>query len=198
MKKGIISLLTLMLVISINCAAGQGGLKVEVTNDSETTQSAKRAAQKSLDETLGQTVQAVNVTIEKITVRHKTDEGNETVTITDEAKAVNLLDVLGNATEEIGSTDLEAGDYTEIRIQVAEDNTIVFEGDETEYALKIPSGTSSGIKIKTSFAVVDGEDTELVLDFNAAESITEKGQGEYNLSPVIKVKEKKEPGEEDE
>lgn len=53
--------------------------------------------------------------------------------------------------------------------------------------LDIPSGESSGIKIKGEFLVAPGLSTKVVLDFDANESIHETGNGKFIMKPVIRI-----------
>ena len=140
-----------------------------------------------IDTKLGKTVEQVNVTISEISIRQKGSAENAFTRISVEEKAVNLLNLQNGVTQEILNTELENGDYTELRVVVKEDNTIKFSGDDTLYSLKIPSGTSSGVKIKTDFTI-SSESKEITLDFDAAESVSAGGSNDYKLSPVIKLK----------
>lgn len=188
-RKTILAVFAVLAAFMVNCAGGEGNFKILLTDA-------------PIDEKLGKVVESVNVTIEKVSVRKKGDaeekeddnSGKESagwVTVTEESKAVNLLELQNDVTTTLGNAELEAGEYTEIRVQVSEENTIVFENDTTEYDLKIPSGSSSGIKIKTSFEITDEEQTEVILDFDAADSVSAIDADQYRLSPVIKVKSKK-------
>ena len=88
---------------------------------------------------------------------------------------------------------LEAGHYNQIRVVVT-DGWIVFLEDDGQggldpaiYDLKIPSGK---IKIPVQFHIEAGGTTELVLDFDAEDSIklTKRGNKDsYIMRPVIKV-----------
>jgi hypothetical protein len=185
--------ISFLIIVFSNC--GNGNFTLKMTD-------------REIDEKLGKVVEQVNVTLEEINVQGKIDStededsqdnkkseksssGNAWITISSEAQQVNLIELISDPAL-ISEADLEPGEYSEIRIVVSLDNTIKFEGDDTLYDLKIPSGTSSGIKIKVDFTISSGDDTEVLLDFDAFESV-EKGSGDlYNLKPVIKLKDKKE------
>jgi hypothetical protein len=59
-------------------------------------------------------------------------------------------------------------------------------GDEPQ-DLIIPSGYQSGVKINHPFQIQPDMTYELLLDFDADKSIIKKGNGQYQMKPVIRV-----------
>jgi len=138
--------------------------------------------------------------LEEGEISEEADEGEEEsrgdaewVTIEDTPQEFDLMKLRDGASEIIGSAEvpLEAGKYNQIRLIVEGDNTIKFTGDDTLYDLKIPSGTSSGVKLTGGFEIIDGQTLEILLDFDAEESV-HAASGEYILKPVIKIQKIKE------
>jgi len=78
---------------------------------------------------------------------------------------------------------LPAGNYTQIRLKLGPDNSVVVDG--VEHELTVPSGMHSGLKLNHSFTIEGGEIYELTLDFDAARSVHMTGNGRYMLRPVI-------------
>lgn len=160
----------------------------------------------------GKTVEAINVTIGEVKVSRggedledlqegaksaEYDPGAESdggwIIISDEIQPFDLMNLRDGATVVLGEVELEEGRYNQIRLIVDENNTIKFEGDETLYDLKIPSGTKTGVKLVGGFTIVADKETEITLDFDAEESVSEKGlEGYYFLKPTIKVHKTKE------
>lgn len=119
------------------------------------------------------------------------DEDEDTaewIIITSDPVEYDLMQLQDGVTELLSgeSVQLEAGKYNQIRLIVATDNKIVFEGDTTEYDLKIPSGTQSGVKLTGGFLIEEGVETEITLDFDAQESVHSTATG-YILKPTIKI-----------
>jgi len=56
-----------------------------------------------------------------------------------------------------------------------------------ETALDTPSATQSGLKLIHGFTVPPNTLTDLLLDFDACRSVVRKGNGGFNLKPVIRV-----------
>ena len=150
----------------------------------------------------GETAEEVNVVIKRVDLVKKgsgeenADEiksGDGIITVLETETTLNLLDYVDGVSALLGSVELEAGDYLQLRLVVdIEKSTIKFEGDETQYPLQIPSGGTSGIKIKGNahnplFTIEEGEEADLVFDFDAQMSIiVNQDKDKYKLNPVIK------------
>jgi hypothetical protein len=83
--------------------------------------------------------------------------------------------------EVLGSKNLTAGKYTQVRLSVDEAVVTI---DGVEHNLSISSGK---IKLIQGFDIEAGKTTTLTLDFDAAESIRETGNGSYRMNPTIKI-----------
>lgn len=139
----------------------------------------------------GKTVATIEVTITKVEVSKATEEGaedGEWITVIDEEQDYDLMKLRDGSWDFLAEeVSLDAGQYNQIRIYVNEDNIITFENESTEYDLKIPSGTQSGVKLVGTFDVTAGEETEVVVDFDAQKSVTVSSDGNYILKPTIKM-----------
>lgn len=104
-----------------------------------------------------------------------------------------LLDLDG-VTEVLADYTVEAGVYTQIRLDIVAVQIWVT-GDETPHEARVPSGK---IKLVGSFQVTDGGETEITVDINGAKSV-ETGNGEYIFRPVVKllIPESAKPSEEE-
>ena len=92
----------------------------------------------------------------------------------------------------LGSMELTPNHYTQLRVFLKEEATLVLEGgtgpdSEETVPLEIPSSATSGIKLNRPFDIVEGEVTELTLDFDAEKSVIKTGNGKYKMKPVITV-----------
>jgi hypothetical protein len=105
--------------------------------------------------------------------------------ISDSSETVNILNLTNGKTRLIGSQNLDAGSYSQIRLVLGTNNTITIGGQT--YPITIPSGAQTGIKINANIDVKANEKFNLLLDFNAAQSVhmTGMGIGHYMLKPVI-------------
>jgi hypothetical protein len=129
-------------------------------------------------------IEKAEVVLSEVQVHYAGKKGNETeenwITVVSGPKTFDLV-ALRNVTEILGSSKLDAGKYTQIRLNV-DSAVAVIDGKEQE--LTIPS---KNIKLIKPFDVAEGETITLILDFDAQESIKVTGRDNYVMSPVIKV-----------
>ncbi len=108
------------------------------------------------------------------------------------AGVINLLDFQnGFTTTLVNEFGIEAGHYTQLRLLLGSDNTIVTEGEggaRVSSPLKVPSGMQSGIKLNVNFDVEPGTTKDVFIDFDAHRSVFVHGagaSGQYILRPVV-------------
>lgn len=114
------------------------------------------------------------------------DEDGEWIIVDIEPQVYDILQLQNGAEALLAETEIEAGELEEIRLILGDNNKVVVDGDTLD--LKVPSGSSSGLKIKVDAEIETGEFYDVVIDFVASKSIVRKGNGGYLLKPVIKVK----------
>jgi hypothetical protein len=99
----------------------------------------------------------------------------------------NLLDLRNGKDTLLGGVSLPAGQISQIRLILGNDNQLVLE-DGTTVDLKTPSAQQSGLKLNVNATLIAGIPYELVMDFDAARSIVKAGNsGQYLLKPVIRT-----------
>ena len=196
MKKGILSVMILAIMFTaVSCSNSKdenGILNV-------------RLVDAPLLLSNGLTVEQINVVLTRIdVVRMGSGEensglikqGDGVFTVLETNMELNLLDYVkaDGISALIGSIELEPGTYIQLRLIVdITKSTIKFAGDDALYFLNIPSGGTSGIKIKGNahnplFIISDGDEGDLVFDFDASESVIVHPTSKdlYSLRPVIK------------
>jgi hypothetical protein len=135
-------------------------------------------------------VSSTVVTIDAVEIKKKAeaemdDDESSFILLTDELMEIDLLELTNGVTELIATTDLEAGIYDEIRLHVVDATVILKNG--SEYNLKIPSGSSSGLKVKIrpSITINEGETSDVLLDFDLSKSFVVKGNLNGNINGFI-------------
>lgn len=146
-------------------------------------------------------VSQVNVTIDQVAIKQSDDTTTTDIDesgfeiLSNQTASYNLLDLRNGTVATLASIDtIAAGTYTEIRLRIV-DATIVLT-DGTELALKIPSGNSSGLKIKIDggLTVRGGNTSALILDFDVSRSFVVTGRNPHSgaikgfiFKPVIRA-----------
>ncbi len=119
---------------------------------------------------------------------HYTDEDGEGdwVTLDTEAGLYDLL-LLQDGVTVILSDDEEipVGELGQMRLILGSTNYVVI--DSTSYPLELSSQDKTGLKFNLNAEVADGDEIEVIFDFDADKSIVVTGSGKYKLKPVLKV-----------
>ena len=128
----------------------------------------------------------VNIDIQSVqvhTTMENTESGWKSLAIEpgiyDVLKLTNGLDTL------LGAIELPAGRVSQIRLILGENNSVKIDG--ITKALSTPSAQQSGLKLNVQADLVAGITYSVTLDFDAARSVVEKGNGGYSLKPVIRA-----------
>ncbi|WP_297099486.1 DUF4382 domain-containing protein [uncultured Draconibacterium sp.] len=134
------------------------------------------------------------VTIDKVEIRKQENDttGASFITIMEEPFEIDLLSLSNGITEQLASIELEAGSYDMMRMHVTDSKVILTDG--TEFDLKIPSGSSSGLKIKIepALTIESGQTSDVLLDFDVSKSFVAKGNWKggdikgFNFKPVVR------------
>ena len=141
------------------------------------------------------------VVVEFTSVTLKSSGNDDLVFEFDSPKSIDLLALQGMASQPlIENEEIPAGEYKEIRLAVNAEFDSVMDSyitvNSVDYELRVPSGSQSGLKIKTAFTVVEGstgisvadEDAVYTIDFDLRKSIVNpRGQPGYFLKPVLRM-----------
>ena len=128
-------------------------------------------------------VAEANVTIDKIEIREESpsdtasSDSTKFITLSNDTQEFNLLDLRNGVTSVLTEAELGAGVYDQIRMHVVDANVVMNDLVGTTYKLKIPSGTTSGLKIKINdgLTVTDGSQLTVLLDFDVSKSFVVQG-----------------------
>lgn len=98
----------------------------------------------------------------------------------------------GDAAPLISNLTVPAGAYEWMRLHVDADFDTVYDSyiqiDGSQYELRVPSGSESGLKLNGGFVVPQGGVASYTLDFDLRKSVVEPiGQPGYFLKPVIRM-----------
>ena len=122
---------------------------------------------------------AVNVTFSEISA----NVNGEWVTVHSGAQTIDLLQWNNGQSIVVGEANVPAGTYNQIRLKI--NKAEVIENGQT-YALNVPSGAQSGLKLNTHFEVISGSTYEIVLDFDADRSVVKTGSAQSSNKFILK------------
>ena len=110
------------------------------------------------------------------------------IILADTLMTVNLLELTNGNTIVIGSADVPAGHYTQIRLRIVDAYVVV---DGGKHGMDVPSGSTSGLKFGPEFTIAEGMTYEMVADFDVNRSIVTTGPPSrpkgYKLKPRIRI-----------
>ena len=128
-------------------------------------------------------VEEVNIDLRSVVIF--TNQGKDSIDLETNAGVYNLLDYQNGLDTLIGTGEISADTLHQVRLVLGNNNSVKVAG--SVHDLKIPSGQSSGLKVKINDAIANLEDYILTLDFDAEKSLKINGNDQYRLHPVIKV-----------
>lgn len=106
-------------------------------------------------------------------------------------KTIDLLTLQGTQTEILlDNVAIEPGQYNEIRLIVDDTgmNSLIELVDGSVHPLKIPSGSSSGLKLKGDIIIPANRAAKFTIDFDVRQSIVRAGNSSnYLLKPVLRL-----------
>ncbi|MDZ7342888.1 MAG: DUF4382 domain-containing protein [candidate division KSB1 bacterium] len=127
---------------------------------------------------------AVNITFSEVSAHID----GQWMTVRGEPITVNLLEWNNGKSIVIGTADLPAGHYTQIRLKIDSAEVVI---DGRAHPAKVPSGAQTGLKLTHQFTIKAGSTYELLIDFDANRSIVTTGPPSnpigYLLKPTIRV-----------
>jgi len=184
--------ITLLIALLISIAAFMG---CEEENTGQTGTLALSLTDAPIDDT---TVTGVWVTISGVKY-HMQDSAWKKFEGFQGPKKVNLLALTDSISEMLGTFEMEAGQYTQLRFMLNAPEKgqgpptspgcyIEFDDGSTE-PLFVPSGGQSGYKAVGAFRVPSNGTVEVTADFDARKSVRKTGgmQERYILQPTIRL-----------
>lgn len=127
---------------------------------------------------------AVFIDVQDVVIKYNGSQ--EEITIGEINTGVyNLLELTGGISVLLVDDEIPAGDISQIRLILGENNSIVVDGET--FPLQTPSAQQSGLKINVNETLEGGIFYEFILDFDVDKSIVVQGNGDYLLKPVIRA-----------
>ncbi|MDC7994881.1 DUF4382 domain-containing protein [Altibacter sp. HG106] len=128
--------------------------------------------------------EAVFVEVEDVVVKYNDSEEEVSIGAVNTG-VYDLLELTGGVSVLLVDDEVPAGNLSQIRLILGDDNTVVIDGET--FPLNTPSAQQSGLKINVNETLENGVLYEFVLDFDVDASVVARGDGGYNLKPVIRA-----------
>jgi hypothetical protein len=108
------------------------------------------------------------------------------ITVFDDPNGVpfDLMTLRNGRLADLVDANLPPGSYKQIRIFVKDGRVVLT--DDREFPLSVPSGDRSGIKLRISFEILEGQDTEVLLDFDLSRVFNPIPGGAFKHSQEIR------------
>ena len=138
---------------------------------------------------------SVVVQFSAVQIRGAEDSQNIDFTF-DTPRSIDLLTLQGTATETLFTDEtVPAGVYDEVRLIVnavegTTDSYITLTEGGAQHNLTVPSGSTSGFKVKGAFTVPANGSASFTVDFDVRKSIVRSGSAngvKYHLKPVLRI-----------
>ena len=127
---------------------------------------------------------SVNITFSQVSAHID----SQWITIKGDPVTVDLLEWTNGNKLLLGSADVPAGKYTQVRI-IIDEAKIGVNGDV--FPLTVPSGAQTGLKFGPQFSIEEGSVYDIVFDFDVNQSIVVNGPKKdpksYKLKPHIRM-----------
>jgi hypothetical protein len=126
----------------------------------------------------------VNIVVTRVDVHSANmDSLSGWETVNNDTATYNLLALRNGANTILGDTTLDPGKYTQIRMYIGSGSSVIVDG--VSHPLEISANNT--IKLNHEFDIAPATIFLLTLDFDAARSIVQTGNGDYRLMPVIRI-----------
>lgn len=127
--------------------------------------------------------QQVNIEVLQVKVHH---EGAGWIDLPTNSGVYDLLTLQNDVSATLVNIgELPAGKLNQFRLVLGNSNFVMV--DSVYYPLATPSAQQSGLKMNLKADLQPNTNYEIVVDFDAEQSIVAQGNGSYSLKPVLKV-----------
>lgn len=130
----------------------------------------------------------VYVEVLRVEVHHSNDNQGDDgwITLDTEAGIYDLLTLQDGVLATLAEEEtLPVGQVNQMRLILGSSNSVVV--DSVAFPLLLSSQDKTGLKFNLNATINEGDEVQVIFDFDAEKSIVIDGSGQYRLKPVIKV-----------
>ena len=130
-------------------------------------------------------VEAIHLVVTEVSINGSVGDQGSWEMLRSDSLTVDLLTLRNGVFTDLALGTVPSGHYRQIRLKLGAGSTVTVDG--VVHPLVVPSGLQSGLKIVGDFSVADGGAVVVLLDFDAAKSVHETGNGTWMLQPVVRI-----------
>lgn len=128
----------------------------------------------------------VVIDVKDVMINYSSDSVNGWQSLSNERMgSYDILKLVNGRDTLLGDAELNSAKIEQIRLILGTNNYVKVNGQI--FPLQTPSAQQSGLKLNVHQTVNAGVTYKLLLDFDAARSIVQTGNGKYILKPVIRT-----------
>lgn len=131
---------------------------------------------------------SVFVDVQRVEVHYSNENTGDAgwVTLSTAAGIYDLLELQNGVTAVLSdSVLLPVGKISQMRLILGSQNSVVVDG--ASFPLLLSSQDKTGLKFNLNTTISEDDIVEVLIDFDAEQSIVVEGTGAFRLKPVIKV-----------
>jgi hypothetical protein len=128
----------------------------------------------------------VLIDVQDVRINYSSDSTNGWMSLSNVKKGTyDILKLVNDKDTMLANAELSTGKIQQIRLVLGTENYVKIDGQLIK--LETPSAQQSGLKINIHQDINEGILYKMLLDFDAARSIVQTGNGKYILKPVIRA-----------
>lgn len=131
---------------------------------------------------------SVLIDVQRVDVHYSNENTGDAgwVSLSTAAGIYDLLELQNGVTAVLSNNiSLPVGQISQMRLILGNQNSVVVDGES--FPLLLSSQDKTGLKFNLNTTISDGDVVEVLIDFDAEQSIVVQGDGAFGLKPVIKV-----------
>ncbi len=192
---GLVIALVLVVMVGVGCppVSKEGTVNVLFTGDGLAKALLAKAGEVDVADIESFTVTLTKIEFDKAGADDDAEEpedttgskdGSDRVTVFEGEQEVDLIDLQGISML-LSSSEVEAGEYTKIRLSISDPKLVLKSDPETEIT-GIQLTANGNVFVSESFTVPEGQTSNILLDFGGIH-LVQQGNGGYTLTPQLRA-----------
>jgi hypothetical protein len=174
MKTKLLAAFSLLLIFSGSCK-----------KDGGTAYASGRVIVRMTDAPTPYGFEEVNIDVRNVEIKIGGSTGGDWYRLQTRAGIYNVLQLCNGIDTLLADENVPTGEIMALRLDLGTNNSVRKSG--TLYPLDIPPGEDGGLQFEIYEKIAPASPLNLVVDFDAGQSVVADGHGGYHLQPVIRA-----------